>query len=180
MRFFLLIPILFIWGCEEYTDPSVAELSNANVVSSTKWKVTSVDFKTNFTDQSGSYSFYLEHGPGEVDVDFRFNAELNGQSQWYNSEALDKDIIHRFFEADEDIFFASDTLMVSQWDYREYEDIADDLDYIPGFLLIGDVRLSTRVYEGRIECSYERTARIREKTYRYQLQFDMQPDDSEN
>ncbi|WP_139262794.1 hypothetical protein [Flammeovirga pacifica] len=176
MRYFLLIPIL-LFSCEEYKEINSFSSQHTNIISASDWDVDSLSLHTNYSLEPGSYSTQLEYGPGKVDVNFYIEASSIGEIKWHNTKPVDKTLVKKYFEGNEDIFFLTNTT-VGEWKYKEYEEVSTVETFTPGFLIVGEHRIKTKIYEDdptRIYCTYENRTNLGERTYRFQIQFYLTP-----
>ncbi|WP_281612553.1 hypothetical protein [Flammeovirga sp. SubArs3] len=168
----LIISIPFI-ACEPYQDISINEMRNTNVISSSNWTVTNATYYTNFDHVDRSYSSSLDHGPGEVAVNFDVEAKVDGSISWHTQQSLESSYISHFFTIEDPIFFSS-TEHLLNWSYKEILSKNTIEHYQAGVLTVGPTRIRTRVYDDEPEkvfCYMEENLRFEGRTYRYRIEF---------
>lgn len=175
MRYLLLIPIVIgILSCETYKDPSINELMNTNVISSSDWTIQNANYITNFNDKNREYSTTLDNGPGKVNFNVNLSAGINGEIEWNTNSNLDVTHVERYFIMEEDIFFEKG-IHNAIWEWRILsENAKDSLTYSRAYLKVGNVRIKAKVYDdypNRIYCYYDKTSRNGGHTYKYQVNF---------
>ncbi|WP_157491426.1 hypothetical protein [Flammeovirga sp. SJP92] len=170
----LLLLIVGLLSCETYSDPSIDELRNTNIISNSTWSVQRATFITNFDGQTRELSSSFEHGPGEVSFNFTLDAKIDGMIEWNTQRSLDETEVKRYFIIDEEILF-EDGIHVDSWEWTVLNsDAKDSLNYIRAFLRVGNTRIKAKIYENKpneIYCYYDKAKRINGYTYKYHVNF---------
>ncbi|NME70319.1 hypothetical protein [Flammeovirga aprica] len=175
MKYLLYIPlILGVLSCETYSDPSIEELRNTNIISTSNWSAQKANFVTNFDVQTRELSATYNYGPGEVDFIFSLDAGIDGMIDWDTKKSLDDTDIKRYFIVDEDFLF-QDGLHMDDWEWNILSTEAkDSLPYTRAYLRVGSTRIKAKLYEDKpnqIYCYYDKAKRVNGYTYKYHINF---------
>ncbi|MBB6460926.1 hypothetical protein [Flammeovirga kamogawensis] len=174
LSYLLVACTAFLLSCETYSDPSILELKNTNIISSSNWSISNVTYTTNFDPTTRDISSSMSYGPGEVAVEYLVSAQLNGIVNWETNQALDKGHIYRYFSVDEYQLF-TEGLHESEWGYRESNvQNTSSKNYQLAVFVVDNIRFRVRIYDDepdRLFCYYDRSERAEGVTYKFHLEF---------